>query len=300
MSSTFKFYCDGNVQFVDSRVTRPVTFAHVTDLHLPGVPRQDWPPRYRHAIAWWNEEMEYPDRTVSKLLDQISAAGVDFIFFGGDVIDYYNAGAANQVLELCRERGLTAWFQLGNHDGENEYTRFVSHEFDAEYFAQNTRHLCEHWHMPGLNYRFDVDAIRFLSFSVEFRSVDGIFVGVVTDEQADWVIEQLNHDGALVIFHHIPFALPTVAPRLKHFWSGKICCIIEDNNGRRIREAIAQNPNVLGTFAGHTHMRSEDPFGKTWQFINGPAHLGEWRYVRISGEPPPKSLNIAGEPTVDE
>lgn len=300
MPSTFKLYCNGNLQFVDARVTRPVTFAHVTDLHLPGVPRSEWPPRYRHAIEWWNVDMGFPDRTVGTLLDQVSAAGVDFVFFGGDLLDYYDPGAAEQLLAQCRQRGLTARFQLGNHDSENEYLRFVTHEFDAEVFAQNSRKLCTHWQMPDLDYAFDVGGVRFLSLSIEYKRTQGYEDGggVITNAQVDWLIEQMRYDGALVIFHHIPFALPTNAPRLAKFWSGKLAGITEDANGRRVREAIAQQPNVLGTFAGHTHMRSEDPLGHTWQFTAGPGHEGVWRYVKIANERPPKSLNIVGEPTV--
>ena len=299
MSPTFKLYCDGCVQFVDARVARPVTFAHVTDLHLPGVPREDWPARYRHAIDWWNVEMGRPDRIVGDLLDRVGQAGVDFVFFGGDMLDYYHAGAAEHLIELCRQRGLRAHFQLGNHDYEDEYLRFVTHEFDDESFALNAGKLCEHWQMPGLNYTFDVGGVRFVSFTVEYKRVASSMGGVVTTAQADWLDEQLQFDGPIVIFHHIPFALPTIVPRLTQYWSGKLACIVQDDQGRHIHGAIAENPNVLGTFTGHAHMRSEDPFGNTWQFMTDAAHLGRWRYIRIAGERPPKSLNIAGEPTVE-
>ncbi|MDP7346956.1 MAG: metallophosphoesterase [Phycisphaeraceae bacterium] len=301
MPATFKLYHDGSVQFIDSRVTGAVSFAHVTDLHLPGVPREGWPSRYRQAIQWWNVEMRFPDRAMGGLLDEISEAGVDVVFFGGDVLDYYDAGAAEHVVELCRQRGLTPRFQLGNHDYENEYVRFVTHEFDADVFAENSRRLCEHWRMPGIEYMFDVGGVRFLSLSIEYIwGLEEGGRGVVSDAQADWLIEQLNHDGPIVIFHHIPFALPTLTPRLQQIWDGKLACISEDDNGRRIREAVAHNSNVLGVFVGHAHLRSEDPLGQTWQFMNGPAHLGEWRYVKISAEEPPKSLNIAGVPAVGQ
>lgn len=299
MPPTFKLYCDGSVQFTDARVALPVTFAHVTDLHLPGVPRRDWPARYRHAIDWWNVEMGCPDRIVGDLLDQAGEAGVDFVFFGGDALDYYDAGAAEHLVELCRQRGLRAHFQLGNHDCENEHLRFVTHEFDDKNFALNAAKLREHWQMPGLNYTFDAGGVRFVSLSVEYKHVDGNLGGVVTTTQADWLVEQLRFDGPIVIFHHIPFALPTLAPRLTQYWAGKLACINEDDHGRRIGEAIAANPNVLGTFTGHAHMRSEDPFGNTWQFMTDAAHLGRWRYVKIGGGRPPKSLSIAGKPTVE-
>lgn len=296
MSSNFKLYTDGSVQFVEARLVQSIAFAHVTDLHLPGVPRDAWPGQYRSAIEWWNQELGYPDQVVETLLDEIKAARVDFVFFGGDVLDYYNAGTAKHLLEMCQQRGLTAKFQLGNHDYESEYLRFVSHEFDPVVFSQNSRKLCNHWRMPNLDYFFEIGGVQFLSLSVEYKHLNGTWGGTVTDEQAYWLIAQIRQNKPLVIFHHIPFALPTVAPRLAQFWSGKLACIRNDDNGRRLREAIEENHNVLGTFSGHAHMRSEDPFGQTWQFITGPGHLGQWRYVKISGERPPKSLNIEGEP----
>lgn len=298
MTINWKLYAGGAVQFVDERITTPVAFAHVTDLHLPGIPTDAWPAQYRHGIEWWNVDMGYPDRIVGDLLDRVGQAEVDFVFFGGDVIDYYDAGAAEHLVEACRRRGLRPYFQIGNHDAENHYLRFISHEFDAGVFAANGRKLCAHWDMPDLDYAFEVGGVRFIALTLEYKRGSGGLGGVVKNGQAEWFIEQADFDGPVVVFEHIPFGLPTVADRLRRFWSGSLACVVADGNGRRLSEAIEGSANILGMFTGHAHMRSEDPFGRTWQFMTGPAHLGEWRYVKIHDTPPPKSLGIAGEPTV--
>ena len=53
-----RLYTKGELYIIDERVDHPVTFAHVTDLHLAP---QDRDP-HQHAIDWWEQEMEYPDR----------------------------------------------------------------------------------------------------------------------------------------------------------------------------------------------------------------------------------------------
>ena len=294
----FKLYCDGNVQFLDRRVDRPIAFAHVTDLHLPGMPPSRWPADYRQAITWWNTDMGRPQRIFGRLLDRIAASQVDFVFFGGDLLDYYHQATADHLLELCRKHRLQAFFQIGNHDTESLEVRFVTHQFDAAGHAASARRLCTQWGMPDLDYTFQIGGVNFIVLGIEYRRGPSGPRGYLHRAQVDWLLSQLQFDGPIVMFHHIPFGLPTLAPRLSKVL-GTLASVAEDEPGRRAARAIMENPNVLGTFTGHAHMRSEDPFGRTWQFMTGPAHAGRWRYVRIGPATPPKSLAVAGEPVVD-
>ena len=308
----FRLFPYGEVQFIDERVSNPVTFAHVADLHLPPGNEDVWPTKYRQAINWWNIDSEYPHKVLPCLLDNIKAHGVDFVFFGGDILDCYHAETAELVVRLCRERNLPAYFQIGNHDWEDEYIRYVSHECEYDVRTVAGQKLCRDWNMPGLYYSFEHNGVRFIALDTPYvkalplvdrnayplDKLKNGYQGIFDAVQADWFIKQLDYDGPIIIFHHVPFNRPTVEYRLRSVWQGILACIAEDENGRRILSAIERCPNVLGTFTAHSHFRSEDQFGSTCQFMAPPGCMGEWRYVKIADTTPPKSLRIPGEPVV--
>lgn len=295
----FRLYADGGVHFVDLRVNNPVSFAHVTDLHLPPYSPQTRPKQYRRAIEWWDVDCEHPNDVLPGLLDEIQSAGVDFVFFGGDVLDYYDADTANRVVQLCRERSLDYRFQLGNHDFETPHIRYVTHENDRKARSECGARLCKHWNMPGLYYSFDRGRVRFIVLDTPYEKIEGGWGGVYDEAQVDWLIEQLHHDGPIVIFHHIPFKLSSLEFRLRLVWNGVAGWVVDDGNSRRLLSAIGGCGNVLGTFTGHSHIRSEDPIAQTCQFMTAAGYMRQWRLVTIDKGPPPKSLRIAGEPEVD-
>ena len=59
----------------------------------------------------------------------------------------------------------------------------------------------------------------------------------------------------------------------------------EDAMTQGFLDLVADAPQVLGTFAGHTHMRSEDPIGRNWQFVTGAGNDRQWRVVGILARP---------------
>ena len=292
MDLKFRLYDGGGLQFVEPRVTAPLSFAHVTDLHMAPHPPELWPKPYRRAVEWWAIEMKWPGTVLPGVLDDIQAAGVDFVFFGGDVLDYYHPEPADRVVRLCRERGLEAHFQIGNHDWESDYIRYITHDLDADVRARNCATLAKHWQMPGLYYSFEKAGVRFIALDTPYDRPEGTWAGRFDDAQADWFIEQLRFDGPIVVFHHIPFVVPTHEPRLRAFWSGGLAGVAEDGPGGRVLEAIQTCPNILGTFVGHAHMRSENPHGQTWQFMTDATYHNAWRYVKIDRVTPPKSQRV--------
>ncbi len=295
----FRLYADGAVQFVDCRVQHPLSFAYVADLHLPPIHSDRWPARYRQAIEWWNVDSRDPHSAFEHLLDEICARSVDFVFFGGDILDYYDAETAAHVAEMCRRRGITAYFQIGNHDWEDAYTRYVSHAYTAAIRQENAGKLAEQWGMPDRFYSFDVAGIRFVALDTLYAADAEGWSGAIDDRQADWFCERTTHNGPIVVFHHVPFNRPTLEYRLRAIWRGMLACIKEDAIGQRVRIALESNANILGTFVAHAHLRSEDPLGQTCQFMTSAGCYRQWRYVRIANREPPKSLVAAGEPMVE-
>ena len=300
MKNGFQLYGDGHVHICDERVTEPVSFVHVVDLHLHPEPPGVWPERYRSAIEWWDVEFDRPGRTVAGLLDRIKAFGSDFVFFGGDTLDHYDSETAKRVASLCTERGLESFFQLGNHDCETEYVRYVTHRVDAEQRNEMGLRLCEHWSMPGLFYSFERGNIRFISLDTCYDKTSRGYEGFFDDLQTEWLIGQLKHDGPIIVFHHVPFAAPSFRYRMRAMYGDIWLYLREDENGRSVRSALERCPNLLGTFAGHLHLSAEDPLGEHCQFVTGAAANGSWRYVRIANTPAPKSLRQEGVPAVDQ
>ena len=292
MQYKFRLYDGGAVQFIEPRVASPVAFAHVADLHLPPDPPEIWPKEYRRAIEWWDIEQKRPNATLPGMLDEMRDAGVDFVFFGGDICDYYHPETAERVVRLCRERGLEAHFQIGNHDWETERIRYMTNDLEWDIRAENGAKLARHWRMPGLYYSFEKAGVRFISLDMPYERIEGVWSGLVDNAQTDWFVDQVAYEGPIVVFHHIPFNLPSLEPRVRAFWQGGLSCVAEDENGLRLRRAIEICPNVLGTFVAHAHMRAEHPIGGTWQFMVEAGIHGLWRYVKISDAEPPKSLRV--------
>ena len=297
-----RMYDGGHLQFRDTRIHDSLSFAHVTDFHLPPHPPDLWPETYRPGISWWDVEMLHPNRQLAHVLDEIQSHGVDFVFFGGDTLDYYHPETANRVRRMCQERDLPVYFQIGNHDWESDHIRYVTHHLDEELRAQNCQRLCEHWDMPGLYYSFDFQGVRFVALDTPYGPLEsGGSAGHFDLNQVSWLIEQLKYDGPTIIFHHVPFVCATVEERLRlnwNGWAGKLPCIDENELGSRVKRAIENSTNVLGTFVGHAHLRSEAPLGGTWQFMTDAGYRHQWRYVKITTNDPPKSLRIPGTPVV--
>lgn len=297
MKNTFRVYPYGGVHFVDPRVTSPLSFAHVTDLHLTPEPGDDSEKPYAFAIDWWDRTMNRPHQVLPKLLAEIRAAKVDFVFFGGDNIDCYQPKMAERLVELTAQFGLRAFFQSGNHDWENFYLRYITHEYNAELRSSTLGKLCKHWGMPAPYYSFEMKGVRFIALDPPYMNLSGRWMGKIDDQQTEWFLNQILYDGPIVVLHHIPFFSPTLEPRMRAIWN-QLLCVADDQNGGRILQAIENCPNILGTFTGHTHFRSEDALGGTCQFMTAPASDGQWREVRISNVPPPKSLRAEGTPDV--
>ena len=284
----------------DDRVERDISFAFLTDLHLsPGVAHAG--ERYRKAVEWWAHAFGDVSQVVEKLLDEIAAAGVDLVVFGGDNIDFFNKGTAEKLRDMCRARQLNTRFLIGNHDWESDNTRFCTHEVDAPEREPNIHALSTAWNMPLPHDASEHGGIRFLTLPMRYCRNGHSSIAVLDDCYVDWFLDQLKENMPTVVFYHYPFPLPTLEHRLRAVWRGALPCAQLAENAV-VFEAISTSPNIIATFCGHAHINSEDPFADRgpWQFTTGSGADGIWRYVRISSQEPPKSLRIDGVPSVGD
>ena len=327
-SSQFQLSPDGDVQLMDARVTDPVAFAHITDLHWPPPPANwDEVNREYQAISCSGglRPVQTPLRQLQEelgaMLDEIQARGADFVLFGGDNIDCYHPQTARLLLTACQERGLRAYFVMGNHDWDEEYPptvngfaptgdardcvhRLITQKYDVELRNRRVHKLMiEDWQMPGLYYAFECKGIRFIildPFHIPPKHHpaepwDGHRMASFYDEeQVDWLIKQLEGDGPIIVAQHVPFnpVTPTYQPeawvRLGYAWGG--CIFPFDDQSRRVRLALENCPNLLGIIVGHKHFRADDPLGNTWQFMTELSGENVYRYVNITSTPSPESL----------
>jgi len=284
-----KLYHDTGVHIQDSRVTKPISFAQITDLHMHPA-SEFWPDQYVSQIEWWDVEFNRPSCVLPILLDEIAQRGVDFVFFTGDNIDHYSPEAAEQIVDECAKRSIRAHFQFGNHDWEPEPVRYGGHPRSPELRAEMGRKLCGHWGMPNLYYSFEFNGIRFIALDTPYDKTPRGYEGFLFNEEVDWLIDQLRYDGPIVAFHHVPFVRANQRYQLKAMWGDFNLWVAETAQGIRARKALEQCPNLLATFTGHYHFTGQSPLGESCQYVTAGAGTMQWRYVRIDNQPHPKSL----------
>lgn len=320
MTPRFQLYPDGSVQFVDARVTQPLAFAQVADTHLypPPTDRNDINEEYRATscsgvLKALNTPYALLEQYLGRMLDDMKTCGVDFVSFSGDILDCYHPESARLLVELCAERGLPAYFQMGNHDWDTEWPtgdgsscldRLVTQQYDLALRAERASKLMtQDWGMPGLDYSFECKGVRFVNLDTIHRSRTPTWEGKISssydEAQADWLIKQLAYEGPIIIFQHVPFNPVTSEYRPEPWVNLAFGCVGDDDQSRRVRAAVENCPNLLGVFVGHKHFCSEDPLGHTWQFMIGLTSGGHWRLVKIANTPPPESLEGPGELVAD-
>lgn len=298
MSINCKLFHDNGVHIQDPRVTKPIRFAQITDLHMHP-PREFWPEKYYQPIEWWDVEFWRPADLLPKLLDEVAEQGVDFVIFTGDNLDHYSPEAADLYVTECAKRGLRAHYVFGNHDFQPEPVRYGFEPAQPGMREEYTSKLCKHWGLPDRYYSFEFNGVRFIAIDVPYDKTRRGYEGFVEKKVADWLIEQLQYDGPIVAFHHVPFKRANDFHRLKLMWgAGFALWIAETKHGIRARKALEQCENLLGTFTGHYHMNSASPLGGCSQFVLAGAGMMQWRCVQIDDQPHPKSMRQPGVPQI--
>lgn len=306
---------DGTVLFRDARITGRLSFTQIADTHLypPPDDRNSINEAYRKVSCSGSlKALVTPYNVLKKqlagMLDAVKLRGDDFVAWSGDILDTYQPENSSMVLELCRERGLAYYFQMGNHDWDYGWWLPGEHAEPSAMLPaamydiglrtrQAEEVMTKSWSMPGRYYSFDLKGVRFINTDPIHRTITDPSIGPIKlvstydAPQANWLTSQLRWEGPMIIFQHVPFSPLTSeyqAEPWRSFAGG--CVSKEDPVSRRVQTAVENCPNLLGVFVGHKHMRTEDPLGNTWQFMTGLPAEGQSRHVIISNEPFPESM----------
>ena len=229
------------------------SFAFLTDVHLNKDNRGNG-----------NEGLE-------KALAYAKVRGVDFVIFGGDLVDVDGLKPEQEATadslfarfkSIVDKSGVPAYFTIGNHD--RFYT--FNGQADPAGFKMFQKYLGETY------YSFDYKGVHFIVInSVQRDSVHRYFVN---DEQFEWLKNDLSAIGAntpLVVSTHVPFQslyYPAV--------EGRIIPTDMFENYKEVWDLLL-NYNLKIILQGHQHLHEELFVKDTWFLTGGAVSGGWWR-----------------------
>ena len=200
--------------------------AHLSDIHLMSESR----PLFGTVRS---------EDNLLRALGQLERSGAspEAIVLTGDLTDLGEADSYRSLraaIEPAAARmGAQLVWVMGNHD---ERTQFAAGLFD------------ETGPVREQDRSFDINGLRIIALDT---SVPGYHHGDVTDDQLDWLRNELEHpaaDGTILAMHHPPIPTPL-----------ELMSVLELRNQDALAEVI-RGSDVRGILAGHLHYSSHSTF----------------------------------------
>ncbi len=228
------------------------SFAFLTDVHLN------------------KENRGNGNEGLAKALADARAKGVDFVIFGGDLVDIdgmkpEQEATADSLLarfkSIVDESGVPAHFTIGNHD--RFYT--FNGEPDPAGFKMFQKHLGETY------YSFDHKGVHFIILNSVQRDAEHTYF--VNDEQLTWLendLKEIGENMPLVVATHVPFQslyYPAV--------EGRITPTDMFENFKQVWDLLL-NYNLKAILQGHQHLHEELFVKDTWFLTGGAVSAGWW------------------------
>lgn len=175
----------------ESAPTEGYKFAFLTDVHLNKNDHGNGSEGLRKALA------------------HAKTKGVDFVLFGGDLVDCDHLGDSEQTADslythlksIVEESGLKAYYTLGNHD---RYYKFEG-EVDSLGFKTFEKHLgptYHHFEHKGSHF-FVINAMHPSKDNPNWEAAYNI-----DDAQKEWIRSELkgiSKDAPIFVSTHVPF-----------------------------------------------------------------------------------------------
>jgi Icc protein len=221
--------------------TDPITFVHITDLHINTAEAED--------------EMLLSDTTAAlrRTLDDIAKMNPQprFIVASGDLTNQGNAAAYALLREMMAQATVPVIYTLGNHD--------TREGFVAEFGDLHSD--------PALPYNTDMVVAGIHVIALD-SSVPDEIGGSWEPGQIDWLMERLADHAdlpKLLVMHHAPM-LDLANKKME--WESLSAVATEE-----LRTAI-EGHNVVGLLAGHIHLDRATHWHGVPVFVGQGLHAG--------------------------
>ncbi|NRA40139.1 MAG: metallophosphoesterase [Planctomycetes bacterium] len=268
----------GRVIIETNAVQESVQFIHLGDPHLI---TDDCQTEQLTAWARYRRDEVFvdPDAHFQRVLDMMPLESSDLVVCAGDLIDFYEESQVDYAMEKVKAIPCPFYMTLGNHDyqdvhwqdGKNSSVNPCHIDKDelkkrSDYWSKKIGHDMPHW-------RFEHKGINFVGIdnaSYEF-----------TESALQLLREVAAEDKLYIIFSHIPIALPPLIDRMEFLGGVADYMKTDDPATREFMDIIEGSNNFLGSFAGHSHFKSENKLGDSYQFITADVISNGFREVII-------------------
>lgn len=236
--------------------TKPIRFAHLTDLHFTTLAQN----RYPTGVP-----------VLEAAIEDLNAQDLDFVVLTGDLFHYPDRlpeeiGAMRAILGRLK---MPYYAAFGNHDVEGEGVH--------ERKTLVMRELGDHG-LSGMNPYYAVspaEGIRLVVLDSTDNGSDRYLTwrGHFTRQQAAWLHETLEasrDELAILAIHHPPVTPYPLMGALK----------FEETDRLRLRAAIAPHAHAPVMLCGHYHLSSSTSFAST-TVLTGPSLVEHPHHYRV-------------------
>lgn len=210
-------------------------------------------------------------------LDRAKAQGVELVILGGDIINFPSMASVDLILKIVKESGLDWIFTAGNHDWHYEGEEGSSAKLREKWQKTNLAPLYQ-----GANPMFTSKVVKGVNFVVIDNSTFEI-----SQEQLGFMKREIDKGLPIVLSVHIPLYLPGYEDRVADYgcgnpnWNETNDDYYELERRRPWSEEghtqvtydfcdlVFSAKNMVGIYAGHTHVESVDFYKNIPQFVTG-------------------------------
>ena len=214
-------------------------------------------------------------------LKEAKKAGCELVILGGDIINFPSLASVELLEQIMKESGLKWIYTAGNHDWHYE-----GEQGDAAA-------LRDKWEQSNLKKLYQGQHPLYSStvlYGINFVLIDNS-TNEVTEEQLDFMQEQIEKGLPIVLSMHIPLYLP--GHNIDYGcgnsqWNKKNDSYYEiekrfpwPEEGHTqvtyaFRDLIFHCPLILGVYAGHTHEEAWDVSNNVFQYVAGANYNNEF------------------------
>ena len=214
-------------------------------------------------------------------LKEAKKAGCELVILGGDIINFPSLASVELLEQIMKESGLKWIYTARNHDWHYEGEQGDAAALRDKWEQSNLKKLYQ-----GQHPLYSSTVLHGINFVLIDNSTNE-----VTEEQLDFMQEQIEKGLPIVLSMHIPLYLP--GHNIDYGcgnsqWNKKNDSYYEiekrfpwPEEGHTqvtyaFRDLIFHCPLILGVYAGHTHEEAWDVGNNVFQYVAGANYNNEF------------------------